>query len=93
MELEKIKADVRSVTKKLFPGADIVRIEVVPDEDADGDPIYQITVVLAAIEPVLSEKLPGFVRHLRSGWIDDDRFPIVSFRSKADDRSAHAAAA
>lgn len=93
MTLKEIENDVRRVTAKLFPGAEIVRIDVVDDEDADGDPIYRITVVVTAIQPVLSDKLPGFVRHLRSGWTNDNRFPMVSFRSKADDRSVRAEAA
>lgn len=88
-EIEKIIGDV---ARAQFPRS-LEAVRVIEDTDADGEPIYRVTVVLDTAKELDSQKASGFVRHIRPKLMEREqfRFPLVRFMSKADARKLAAA--
>jgi len=87
---------IAPIVRARFADAEIESIEIVPDEDSDGDRILRITVVfrsdMTRLEP---SKLAGLTRHVRPKLMEqrETGFPIFRFVSKRDnDRLRHEAA-
>ncbi|HEY6430806.1 MAG TPA: hypothetical protein VIZ17_02395 [Acetobacteraceae bacterium] len=78
---------VEQLLKERFPGAEVDRVAVDPDTDADGDPVLRITVVLSTAPAILQkERLVSFTRHLKSRLheVEVGEFPILSFVSRTE---------
>ena len=83
---------VKPVLEAQLAPARIVNLFVTEDEDADGDPILNITVVFEAENDRLDpNRVLGLIRHLREPLNESgsDRFPILSFMTSEE--AAHAA--
>ena len=92
MDEAAIKALVEEVARDQFHEVAVERVDVELDQDADGDPVWRVLLVLSATDKLEARKLSGFLRHLFARY-DDDRFPLLTFRSAADDRRTRSAAA
>lgn len=90
-----VKAIVERVVREQLGDAEIASVRVAEDIDFNGDAILRVTVLLTKNELLDPSKTAGLVRHLRHGLrsIGEERFPIVSYVSKADAKSLPAEAA
>lgn len=85
---------VGTLFKEEFGDVPLNRIDVVRDEDWEGDPILRITVVVQNPENLDSDRLSSFVRRIRNYIVHrDSAFPLVGFRSVRDDEGLKSAAA
>jgi hypothetical protein len=98
MDKKSAKAALNSALEKVvrtqFADAAIHAVDIVPDQDSDGDPILRITVVYETSYKLDMEKAVGLVRHMRDVLEDkhEEAFPLISFRSKSDHDKLRAAA-
>jgi hypothetical protein len=85
---------IERVVREQFANDPIEFVHVKDATDADGDPIYDVTVVHGKKGLLDSRKAMGIVRHTRERLMErnDSTFPIFSFMSKADARLTTAAA-
>lgn len=89
---------IRKVVEAQLAPAQVLKLSVKEDVDADGDPIFRIVVVFEAEENRLDpDRVVGLTRHLRNHLdeLGDDldelgpeRFPIFSFMT-AEEADAH----
>jgi hypothetical protein len=79
---------IERVVRDQFPNDPIEVVHVKDATDADGEPIYDVTVVHGKQGLLDSRKAMGIVRHTRERLLErnDSTFPIFSFMSKADAR-------
>jgi len=95
MASEAIKDIIEAVIRERLSSDVVHKVVVTSDEDADGDAVLRVAVVLEGKHSDLDrEKMVGLVRHLRSKLEDsEDRdaqaFPILSFMSKNEAKSLH----
>lgn len=94
-----MKADIKKTLEKIvreqFVGVQIDAVRVEPDTDYDGNDIFRVTIVFDAKNGLDAEKAKSLVRHMRAQLTKkaDFAFPVVAFRSRADDKRLKAAAA
>ena len=84
---------VKPVLEAQLAPAQIVNVFVTEDDDADGEPILNITVVFEAEDNRLDPKqVLGLIRHLRGPLNESgsDRFPILSFMTSEEAADATA---
>ncbi|MFM9977895.1 MAG: hypothetical protein ACKVOP_07620 [Sphingomonadaceae bacterium] len=93
MDADKIRELVTEVAREQFGNVGVERVEAELDEDADGDPIWRVLLVLSTTKTLEGRKLSGFARHVLARFDDREPFPILTFRSAADDRRSRPAAA
>ncbi len=88
---------VKSVVIQQFgDDAKILSVDISEDIDSDGDPILILKIVYETDSGQLNaRKASGLLRHIRSRLdeIQESRFPLLSFISKADDEKNRPAAA
>ena len=96
MASEAIKDIIEAVIRERLSSDVVHKVVVTSDEDADGDAVLRVAVVLEGKHSDLDrEKVVGLIRHLRSKLEDsEDRaaaqaFPILSFMSKNEAKSLH----
>ena len=84
------KTDLNSAIDKVvraqFADAAINAVHVTEDYDSDGDPILRVIVVFeTSVRPDLA-KAGGLARHIWPALENNssNAFPVISFRSKAD---------
>lgn len=81
-----LNSAIEKVVRTQFADAEINAVHVTEDLDYDGDPILRVVVVFeTSVGPDLV-KASGLARHI---WpaienSNSDAFPVISFRSKAD---------
>ena len=90
-----IKKALEKIVREQFAGVQIDAVRVEPDTDYDGNDIFRVTVVFDAKNGLDAEKAKGLVRHMRAQLRKkaDFAFPVVSFRSRTDDKRLNAEAA
>lgn len=91
--LLEIEAIIKDVALNQFSEDAIESVTVEEGTDFDGDPVFNVTVVLKSTRGFDAHKASGFARHIRPRLMERDqyRFPLVRFMSKADaDRLAAA---
>ena len=89
-EIDEIVKQVELVVEQQLAPAQIVDLSVKEAEDADGDPIFRISVVFNAKEGRLDpERVLGLIRHLRNK-LGSDRFPVLSFMTSEEAADAAA---
>ena len=88
---------VKSVVIQQFgDDAKILSVDISEDIDSDGDPILILKIVYETDSGILNaRKASGLLRHIRSRLdeIQESRFPLLFFISKADDEKKRPAAA
>lgn len=86
---------LEEIVRKQFADVQIDSVRVVEDEDSEGGKILRVTIVFEAKDGLDPAKAKGLVRHMRSSLIKNDAFtfPLVAFRSRADQKRLEAAAA
>lgn len=78
---------IDEVVRERFRDANIIDVRVTEDTDADGDPVFKITVVFEARSGrVDAHKAAGLIRHVRPKLLENNetKFPHFRFVSKAD---------
>jgi hypothetical protein len=94
MASEAIKDLIEAVIRERLSSAAIHKVVVTSDEDADGDAVLRVAVILEGKHSDLDrDKVVGLIRHLRSKLGDSEdhaaahAFPILSFMSKNEAKS------
>ncbi len=81
------KLVINTLSKRL-KGLEIVKVNVVPDLDRDGDDILRIGIIFKGeLREADAKLIAGATREiwpLIESEIDDDLFPLLSFVSKVD---------
>jgi hypothetical protein len=85
----KIEAAIKRTVEERFEGSGITAIEISRGEDADGDSILTIKVVLSDktnLSDFGGSRLPGLISHLRNALEKEGEhaFPLVRMMSKRD---------
>ena len=90
-----INKTIEETVRQQFAGVQIDDVRIERDTDYDGDDVFRITVVFSAKDGLDAERTKGLVRHVRASLAerDEQSFPIISFRSFADDKRLKSAAA
>jgi hypothetical protein len=81
-----LNSAIEKVVRTQFADAAISAVHVTEDSDSDGDPILRVIVVFeTSVRPDLV-KARGLARHIWPALEENDShaFPVISFRSKAD---------
>jgi hypothetical protein len=81
-----LNSAIEKIVRTQFADASISAVDVTEDFDYDGDPILRVVVVFeTSVRPDLV-KASGLARHIWPAIEDNnsDAFPVISFRSKAD---------
>jgi len=93
MKEKPVRELIAEVAREQFPDVVLERIDIERDEDADGDPILRVLLVLSATDKIEPRKFSGFLRHFFDRYADDEPFPLLTFRSASDDRRTRPEAA
>lgn len=86
-DLNKVADVIKAVFERQFAPARVQKILLEPDVDHDGDAIIRAQVVFEVDGDKLDpKKVKGLARHLRSEFekLNEDRFPVVSFKTSAE---------
>ncbi len=81
-----LNSAIEKVVRTQFADAAISAVHITEDSDSDGDPILRVVVVFeTSVRPDLV-KARGLARHIWPALEDNhsNAFPVISFRSKAD---------
>ena len=81
-----LNSAIEKVVRTQFADAAINAVHVTEDYDSDGDPILRVIVVFeTSVRPDLA-KAGGLARHIWPALENNNSnaFPVISFRSKAD---------
>ena len=81
-----LNSAIEKVVRTQFADAEINAVYVTEDSDYDGDPILRVVVVFETSAGPDLAKASGLARHIWPAIEDNnsDAFPVISFRSKAD---------
>jgi hypothetical protein len=96
LDMTEVQEAVRGPLAAQLESVELISVDVSEDFDHDGDAILRIKVTFRANDRKLDpSKVKGLIRHLRTALatINEDRFPVVSFRTDTDaeDESSEAA--
>lgn len=86
-DIDAVRTAVEKTVRARMVEEFIVRVDVKPGEDFEGDPVIFVSVVFEGeVESLDFERLSGLTRHLRSKLPDigEDRFPHTRFVSKSE---------
>lgn len=88
-----LKASLEQAIRERFADSQIDAVYIEEDFDADGDKVFKVTIVYAKSIDV--GKAKGLARRMRSALEDagNSAFPVIAFRSLADQKRLKAAAA
>lgn len=89
---DRVAAVVAEVIGRDFEKVKILKVNVTPDHDRDGNDILRIQIVFeGALKGADARHAAGAVRRLRPVLeeIDVDMFPLLSFVSKLDYERGH----
>jgi hypothetical protein len=88
-------ASLEGIVRKQLAGAQIDAVDIVEDFDSDGDRVLRVTIIFESKTGLDPAKAKGLVRHMRSTLEERDSFtfPLVAFRSRADQKRLKAEAA
>ncbi|WOF43683.1 hypothetical protein KNJ79_01570 [Sphingopyxis indica] len=90
----KIKAVIERLAKEEIRDVRLYRIDMERDIDSDGESIFRIAVVVDHPEHINSGAMTSFSRLVRNKVLDNDgTYPLISFRSLADDKGMSSEAA
>ena len=87
LDMSEVQDAVRGPLQTQLASVELINVDISEDFDHDGDPILRIKVTFRAnnqrLDPI---KVKGLIRHLRTALasINEDRFPVVSFRTDTD---------
>jgi hypothetical protein len=81
-----LNSAIEKVVRTQFADAAVCAVHVVEDVDYEGDAILRVAVVFETSSPPDINKAKSLARHIWPVIEDSDSnaFPIISFRSKAD---------
>jgi hypothetical protein len=87
LDMTEVADAVRGPLEAQLESVELISIDVTEDFDHDGDAILRIKVTFRADSRKLDpSKVKGLIRHLRTALakVNEDRFPVVSFRTDTD---------
>lgn len=91
---EEIRAAIENLAKAEIEGVKLHRVDAEQDFDSDGESIVKIAVVVDHPEKIQSSSFTAFARAVRNKFAHEGNlFPLISFRSVADDKGMSSEAA
>lgn len=90
----KIRAVIERLAKEEIADVRLYRVDTERGVDSDGEPIVRVAVVVDHPDRIRSSAMTAFARAVRREIArEDGAYPLISFRSLADDKGMRSEAA